>query len=232
MSIMSSPFDLSADIFTQKYSAVIGEELSSGASYNTPKDALKAWRNCQISTSELKSIMRDIHADAPAWNGNDWDDFMENAPNKFFRLSVGKEVRLKHAYYIMCKGFKKDKDGNVLEITCTYDSSTKGGWSDDGRKVKGTIHWVSAHQAIDAEVRLYDRLFDVENPELDNIDLNSRTVIKNAKLEPSLGSIEANRKYQFLRLGYFVLDKDSKKGNLVFNQSVPLRSNWKKKNLG
>ena len=160
------------------------------------------------------------------------DDFMENAPNKFFRLSVGKEVRLKHAYYITCTGFKKDKDGNVLEITCTYDSSTKGGWSDDGRKVKGTIHWVSAHQAIDAEVRLYDRLFDVENPELDNIDLNSRTVIKNAKLEPSLGSIEVNRKYQFLRLGYFVLDKDSKKENLVFNQSVPLRSKWKKKNLG
>ena len=160
------------------------------------------------------------------------DDFMENAPNKFFRLSVGREVRLKHAYYITCTGFRKDKDGNVLEITCTYDSSTKGGWSDDGRKVKGTIHWVSAHQAIDAEVRLYDRLFDVENPELDNIDLNSRTVIKNAKLEPSLGSLEVNRKYQFLRLGYFVLDKDSKKGNLVFNQSVPLRSNWKKKNLG
>ena len=160
------------------------------------------------------------------------DDFMEDAPNKFFRLSVGKEVRLKHAYYITCTGFKKDKDGRILEITCKYDPTTKGGWSNDGRKVKGTIHWVSAPHAINAEVRLYDRLFNIENPELDNIDLNSRTIIKNAKLEPSFKNMKINKKYQFLRLGYFVLDNDSTKENLVFNQSVALRSNWKKKNLG
>ena len=160
------------------------------------------------------------------------DDFMENPPNKFFRLSVGKEVRLKHAYYITCTGFKKDKDGQLLEITCKYDSTTKGGWSNDGRKVKGTIHWVSAPHAIEAEVRLYDKLFNVESPELDNINLNSIKIIKNAKVEPSLKNIDLDKKYQFLRLGYFVLDKDTSKENLVFNQSVALRSNWKKPNIG
>ena len=154
-------------------------------------------------------------------------DFMENAPKKFFRLSVGREVRLKHAYYITCTGFKTDKTGKLVEITCKYDPSTKGGWSDDGRKVRGTIHWVSARDCINAEVRIYNRLFNLERPTLDNIYPESKKIIQNAKIESSLAEINFDKQYQFLRLGYFVFDKQSNKDNLIFNQSVALRNNWK-----
>ncbi|MBI44982.1 MAG: glutamine--tRNA ligase [Candidatus Marinimicrobia bacterium] len=155
------------------------------------------------------------------------NDFMENAPKKFFRLSVGREVRLKHAYYITCTGFKTDETGKLVEITCTYDPSTKGGWSNDGRKVRGTIHWVSAKDCLNAEIRIYNRLFNIERPTLDNIHLDSKTIITNAKIEPSLVEVDFNQKYQFLRLGYFVFDKESNENNLIFNQSVALRNNWK-----
>ena len=154
-------------------------------------------------------------------------DFMEDAPKKFFRLSVGKEVRLKHAYYVTCTGFKTDENGKIIEISCTYDPSTKGGWSNDGRKVRGTIHWISSTDAINAEVRIYNRLFNVENPELSDINPESKQIIHNAKVESSLQEMNLNKKYQFLRLGYFTLDKDTKEDNLIFNQSVALRSNWK-----
>jgi len=154
---------------------------------------------------------------------------------KFFRLGPGREVRLKHAYYITCTDFIKNKNGDVTEIHCTYDSETKGGWSDDGRKVRGTLHWVSVQHAVDAEVRLYDHLFNVENPEADGDDfiqhLNPDSLIKNtqAKLEPGLQKAKTNTNYQFLRNGYFCLDADSDQENIVFNRTVGLRDSWGKK---
>ena len=164
------------------------------------------------------------------------EDFMEDPPSKFFRLSVGKEVRLKYAYYIKCTGFTKNNNGEIIEIKCTYDSDTQGGWSNDGRKVKGTIHWVSCSHAIDGEIRMYDKLFTKENPMaekynsnfLDIFNYNSIKIVKKAKLENSLQKIDYNKKFQFLRKGYFVLDKYADKDKLIFNQSVALRSNWKK----
>ena len=162
-------------------------------------------------------------------------DFMEDPPKKFFRLGPGREVRLKHAYYITCTDFIKSENGDVTEIHCTYDPATKGGWSDDGRKVRGTLHWVSVQHAVDAEVRLYDHLFNVENPEADGDDfiqhLNPDSLIINtqAKLEPGLQKAKANTNYQFLRNGYFCLDADSAQENIVFNRTVGLRDSWGKK---
>ena len=161
-------------------------------------------------------------------------DFMENPFKKYFRLSPGKEVRLKDAYYITCNDLIKDKDGKIIEIHCTYDPDTKGGWSDDGRKVKGTIHWVSVNFAINGTINIYDRLFQDEYPDkskdfLKSINENSLTTMTNCKLEPSLIDARDNDKFQFIRQGYFVLDKNSKKNNLIFNQSVGLRDNWSKK---
>ena len=161
-------------------------------------------------------------------------DFMENPFKKYFRLSPGKEVRLKDAYYITCNDLIKDKDGKIVEIHCTYDPNTKGGWSDDGRKVKGTIHWVSVNFAINGTINIYDRLFQDEYPDkskdfLKSINDNSLTTMTNCKLEPSLIDARDNDKFQFIRQGYFVLDKNSKKNNLIFNQSVGLRDNWSKK---
>jgi glutaminyl-tRNA synthetase len=166
----------------------------------------------------------------------DRNDFMENPPKKFFRLSIGKEVRLKFAYYITCNDAVKDNDGNVVELHCTYDPKTKGGMSEDGRKVRGTLHWVNASEFIEADIRLYDRLFIDENPELGgdfvkNLNLDSLKTIKNAKLEMSLGHADNNCIYQFERTGYFILDsKDSKKEKLVFNRAVSLRDSWAKMN--
>ena len=162
-------------------------------------------------------------------------DFMEDPPKKFFRLGPGREVRLKHAYYITCTDFIKSENGDVTELHCTYDPATKGGWSDDGRKVRGTLHWVSVQHAVDAEVRLYNHLFNVDNPEADGDDfiqhLNPDSLIINtqAKLEPGLQKAKANTNYQFLRNGYFCLDADSDQGNIVFNRTVGLRDSWGKK---
>ena len=162
-------------------------------------------------------------------------DFMEDPPKKFFRLGPGREVRLKHAYYITCTDFIKSENGDVTEIHCTYDPATKGGWSDDGRKVRGTLHWVSVQHAVDAEVRLYNHLFNVDNPEADGDDfiqhLNPDSLIINtqAKLEPGLQKAKANTNYQFLRNGYFCLDADSAQENIVFNRTVGLRDSWGKK---
>ena len=162
-------------------------------------------------------------------------DFMEDPPKKFFRLGPGREVRLKHAYYITCTDFIKSENGDVTELHCTYDPATKGGWSDDGRKVRGTLHWVSVQHAVDAEVRLYDHLFNVDNPQADGDDfiqhLNPDSLIINtqAKLEPGLQKAKANTNYQFLRNGYFCLDADSTQENIVFNRTVGLRDSWGKK---
>ncbi len=162
-------------------------------------------------------------------------DFMEDPPKKFFRLGPGREVRLKHAYYITCTDFIKNENGDVTEVHCTYDPATKGGWSDDGRKVRGTLHWVSVQHAVDAEVRLYNHLFNVENPEADGDDfiqhLNPDSLIINtqAKLESSLTDAKQGIKYQFLRNGYFCLDTDSTQKQLIFNRTVGLRDSWGKK---
>tara|TARA_B100000614_G_C14267535_1_gene377815 strand:- start:33 stop:620 length:588 start_codon:yes stop_codon:yes gene_type:complete len=164
------------------------------------------------------------------------DDFMENPPRKFFRLGPGREVRLRYAYYITCKEIIKDENGEVTELICTYDPETKGGTSPDGRKVKGTIHWVSAEKAIDAEVRLYDHLFMQENPLkveeghdwLENLNPMSLEVIT-AKVEPSLIEAKIGDLYQFERKGYFCLDSaDSKEGQPVFNRTTTLRDTWAK----
>ncbi|MCL4107021.1 UNVERIFIED_CONTAM: hypothetical protein GTU68_050252 [Idotea baltica] len=164
------------------------------------------------------------------------EDFMENPPKKFFRLSPGKEVRLRWGYFIMCNDIVKDANGNVTEVHCTYDVETKGGNAPDGRKVKATLHWVNASTAIDAEVRLYDHLFvkedadDVEGEDEDfltNLNQDSLHVV-HAKLEPALANSEVGYRCQFERKGYFIVDQDSTTDKMVFNRSVTLRDNWAK----
>jgi glutaminyl-tRNA synthetase len=164
-------------------------------------------------------------------------DFNENPPKKYFRLAPDREVRLKHAYYITCKKVVKDENtGEIKTLHCTYDPETKGGWSKDGRKVKGTLHWVSAPHAVEAEIRLYDRLFKTTNP-LDvkegedfkkNLNPDSLKILPSCKLEHSVSNSKPGDRFQFLRKGYFCVDPDSKKDKLVFNQTVPLRDTWAK----
>ena len=162
------------------------------------------------------------------------DDFMENPPKKFFRLSPGAEVRLRYACVIKCKEVKKDSAGNVTEIVCTYDPDSRGGTPADGRKIKATLHWVSAKHAVTAEVRLYDRLFRVENPLagddkdawLGHLNPHSLEVLSGCKLEPSLAGAAVGHAVQFERLGYFVVDPDSKPGALVFDRTITLKDSW------
>ena len=164
------------------------------------------------------------------------DDFMEEPPKKFFRLTPGKEVRLKGAYIIMCTGCTKDADGNVTEIQCTYDADTLSGSAGSQRKVKGTLHWVSARHCVDAEVRLYDRLFAVENPSADTehdfrelLNPESLRVLPNAKIEPYLAqTAKVEDKFQFQRIGYFCVDSDSTEEKLVFNRTIGLKDSWAK----
>ena len=165
------------------------------------------------------------------------DDFLENPPKDFFRLAPGREVRLRYAYFVKCTGVVKDpKTGEVVELRCTYDPATKGGNAPDGRKVKGTIHWVSAAHAVDAEVRLYDHLFNKPDPDdvpegqdyRANLNPKSLEALTGCKLEPSLANAGVGTRYQFERLGYFCVDKDSSPGKLVFNRAVTLRDTWAK----
>ena len=168
------------------------------------------------------------------------DDFMEDAPKKFFRLTNGGEVRLKAAYIIKCEEVIKDNEGNITELRCTYDPETRSGSGTEAskRKVKGTLHWVSAKHAADAEVRLYDRLFNDEAPDghkdgdfKEFLNPESLKILSNCKVEPGLKDAKQESKYQFQRLGYFCVDKkDSKPGNLVFNRTVPLKDSWSKQN--
>jgi glutaminyl-tRNA synthetase len=159
-------------------------------------------------------------------------DFMEDAPKKFFRLTNGKEVRFKHGYYITCNEVLKDDQGYITELLCTYDPTTKGGWSDDGRKIKGTIHWVSAEHALKAKVNLYEGLFNSENPEeggrdfMEDINPNSLEVI-DALVEPSVKDLLPGTTVQFDRTGYFCVDKDSTPDNIIFNRTVTLREKKK-----
>lgn len=161
------------------------------------------------------------------------DDFMSNPPKKFFRLSPGREVRLRYGYLVTCTDVITDEAGAIVELRCAYDPQTRGGQAPDGRRVRGTIHWVSAQHAADAEVRLYDHLFTSERPDDDDdfmTTLNPRSlqVVSNAKIEPSIADASPGQRFQFERLGYFVVDPDSKPGDLVFNRTVTLRDSWKK----
>ncbi len=164
------------------------------------------------------------------------EDFREVPPPKYFRLAPGKEVRLRYGYFIRCQEVVKDSAGNVVELRCTYDPETRGGYAPDGRKVQGTLHWVSAEHALDAEIRLYDHLFVKPDPEnieegktyLDYVNSNAETLLRGCKVEPSLGSAAVGTRFQFERQGYFCLDPDTKPGNLVFNRTVELRDTWAK----
>ncbi|MBD3170098.1 MAG: glutamine--tRNA ligase/YqeY domain fusion protein [candidate division Zixibacteria bacterium] len=161
------------------------------------------------------------------------DDFREDPPKKFFRLAPGREVRLKHAYFIKCEDVIKDDNGEIVELRCTYDPATKSGEASDGRKVKGTLHWVSTAHAIDAEVRMYDRLFKTENPGangdfMDDLNPDSLDVLAGCKVEPKLTHANPGESFQFLRKGYFCVDTDSTPEKLVFNQTVGLRDSWAK----
>ncbi len=165
------------------------------------------------------------------------DDFREDPPRKFFRLAPGKEVRLRYAYFITCTDVVKDENtGEVTELRCTYDPVTRGGNSPDGRKVKGTLHWVSASHALSAEVRLYDRLFTVPDPIGDKsgkdyrefLNPDSIEVLSDCRVEPSLGTAQPGDRFQFERLGYFCIDRDSSDGRLVINRTVTLRDSWAK----
>ena len=173
------------------------------------------------------------------------EDFMENPPKKYFRMSPGNEVRLRYAYFVTCQSVEKDAEGNVTCIHCTYDPATRGGDAPDGRKVKGTIHWVSARHAVDAEVRLFDRLFAVEAPDnvpeggtfLDNLNPDSLKVLKSCKIEPCIvedvknkhmeNGVEAPTRFQFERMGYFCTDPDGDDNHLVFNRSCTLKDSFK-----
>jgi glutaminyl-tRNA synthetase len=164
------------------------------------------------------------------------DDFREDPPKQYYRLSPGREVRLRYGYFITAKSVVKNDQGEVVEVHCTYDPATRGGNAPDGRKVKSTIHWVSAAHAIDAEVRNYDKLFVKEDPNqveegqefTANLNPHSLEVIANARLEPSLANAPVEARYQFERLGYFCVDPDSKPGRLVFNRTVALKDTWAK----
>lgn len=161
------------------------------------------------------------------------DDFMSNPPKKFFRLSPGREVRLRYGYLVTCTDVITDEAGAIVELRCTYDPQTRGGQAPDGRRVRGTIHWVSAQHAADVQVRLYDHLFTSERPDDDDdfmTTLNPRSlqVVSNAKIEPSLADANPGQRFQFERLGYFTVDPDSKPGAIVFNRTVTLRDSWKK----
>jgi glutaminyl-tRNA synthetase len=165
------------------------------------------------------------------------EDFREDPPKKYFRLAPGREVRLKHAYYVTCKNvIEDDNTGEIVEVHCTYDPETRGGWAKDGRRVKGTLHWVSADHAIDVEVRLYDHLFTLEDSSnvtegtdfKDYLNPRSLETLTDCKMEPSLKDAAPGERFQFLRQGYFCADADSTKEKLVFNRTVSLRDTWAK----
>jgi glutaminyl-tRNA synthetase len=164
------------------------------------------------------------------------DDFRDVPPPKYYRLSPGKEVRLRNAYFVTAQSVVKDAAGSVIEVHCTYDPASRGGNSPDGRKVKSTIHWVSSAHAISAEIRLYDKLFTKADPYdvaegedvLSNLNPNSLEILTGAKLEPCLADAKPEDRFQFERVGYFCVDRDSAKGKLVFNRTLSLKDAWAK----
>ena len=191
-------------------------------------DCLEAINNPEDESAGTRKVplTRELYIDR--------DDFMEDPPRRFYRLAPGREVRLRYGYFIRCVEAVKDDAGEVVELRCTYDPETRGGSAPDGRRVRATLHWVSAAHALDAEVRLYDNLFTVPNPQdvpedkswTDFINLDSLTVLTGCKLEPSLAGAQVGEPLQFERVGYFVKDRDSTPETPVFNRSVPLRNTW------
>ncbi len=187
---------------------------------NNPEDESKGKR--KISFSRILYIEQ--------------DDFMENAPKKYFRMTIGQEVRLRYAYIVKCTSCEKDDNGNIVAVHCTYDPATRGGDTPDGRKIKGTIHWVDANNCINAKVNVFDRLFNAEKPDeveegktfLDNLNPDSLTVLNDCKLEKSLLTAKPLDKFQFERLGYFSVDYDSTQENLIFNRTATLKDSWAK----
>ena len=187
-------------------------------------DAINNPEDLEVGTRKLP-FSRELYVER--------DDFMEDPPRKFFRLAPGREVRLRYGYFITCTDVIKDDAGEVVELRCTYDPETRGGQAPDGRRVRGTIHWVSAEHAVDAEARLYDHLFTSERPDDDDdfmstLNPNSLEIVPNAKVEPSLLNARPGEKFQFERTGYFAVDPDSRPGAPVFNRTVTLRDSWKK----
>ena len=190
------------------------------------------WLEAQVNPEQPELGNRKVPFSRELWLER--EDFMENPPKDFFRLAPGREVRLRYGYFITCTDVVKDADGVVTELHCRYDPETRGGNAPDGRKVKATLHWVSAAHAVPAEVRLYDRLFRVENPNkveeggsfLDTMNPDSLEVVTGCMLEPDLVGHEAGWSCQFERLGYFCVDADSSSGKPVFNRTVTLRDTW------
>ena len=187
---------------------------------------------------QTETIEVDVHPDKPelgkravTFSRNlyvEQDDFMAEPVKKYFRLYPGNEVRLKSAYFVTCTGYETDENGEVTCLHCTYDPETKGGDSPDGRKVKGTLHWVSADDCVDATVKMYDRLYNVETPEsLDDLNPDSLTVLEGCKIEGGLKDIKPGDTFQFMRQGYYCVDKDSMPDALVINRTVALNSSWK-----
>ncbi|MBN1880454.1 glutamine--tRNA ligase/YqeY domain fusion protein [bacterium] len=187
---------------------------------NNPEDETMGYRTVPFS--------REIYIEAA--------DFMDNPPKKFFRLAPGREIRLKHAYYIVCDDVIRDKSGEIVELRCHHDPESRGGWTKDGRKVQGTLHWVSASHAVRGEVRLYDHLFLTDDPLnvpegtnfTDSINPNSISTIRTALFEQSLENVNPEARYQFIRHGYFCADRDSRPGYPVFNRTVTLKDTWAK----
>ena len=200
---------------------------------NYPEDKIE-WFEGENNPEDPEAGSRKIPFSRELWI--EQDDFREEAPNrKYFRLAPGKEIRLKHAYYVKCVDYKKDPEtGEVVEVHCTYDPESRGGWTDDGRKVKGTSHWVSASEAVKAEVRLYSHLFDAEAPGretgnfLDDINGDSLEILTDCYVEPALAEEAAFTGVQFLRQGYFCVDPDSTAEKPVFNRTVSLKDSWAK----
>ncbi len=230
----------------------IREDLNQKASrrmavLNPLKVVITNWVEGQVEEMEVENNPEDPVAGSRAVPFSrvlyiERDDFLEDAPRKFFRLAPGREVRLKGAYVIQCNGFVKDDEGEVVELHCTFDPHTRSGNDTSGKRVKGTIHWVSADHAIDVEVRLYDRLFTVENPVQDEnkegkeqfdflhyFNHNSLKVLSAVKVEPSLVNAKVGESFQFMRKGYFAVDPDSTEEKLVFNRTVTLRDSWSKR---
>lgn len=191
------------------------------------------WLDAVNNPEDPEAGMRQVPFSRTLWIER--DDFRETPPPKYFRLTVGREVRLRYGYFIKCVDIVKDADGNVVELLCTYDPETRGGNAPDGRKVKSTIHWVSADHALAAEARLYDRLFLTENPDdapeggswLDNLNPNSLDV-RTCYVEPSVANAATGTRYQFERLAYFCVDRDSTPERLVFNRTIALKDEWAK----
>ncbi len=198
---------------------------------NFPEDKIE-WLEAVNNPNSSKQELRKIPFSREIWI--EQDDFMEEPPNKFFRLAPGKEVRLRYAFFITCNDLIKDKDGNLVELRCSYDPETRGGNAPDGRKVKGTIHWVSVQHAKDAEVRIYNSFYNSPTPGrdrdfIDDINPNSLEVLTNCKIEPDLLTLDETTPIQFERLGYFYKDLDSRPDLPVYNRTISLRDTWNKK---